>query len=289
MANALETANRNLAIQSTQKAMGFGNGAYNNYSFDTNDLAKEDLAKLSGLGKGDGGVFTDSLRYGDWVQKAQATAQANGDKELYTKLGGRVDPNDPWGFYRENAGNQLNSKFLNGNDPSDFYRNKLQALSSGQFGPSDPSYQWRFDQGQQAVERSQAAKGLLNSGNAAIELQQYGQGAASQEYQAEFQRTLQGLSGVESQYNSQFSRLAQMAGINLDPTGSDKIDVAHEGNAVQAQGNQLNYSAKIADINNNQSQWQDQLGMAQQYDKGLGDTLSRLSGSSNSSIYSSYN
>lgn len=225
-----------------------------------------------------------NLAYQEALKKAQGDAQAGyarskGNKDLFLQAGGQVDENDPWGFYRESAGNQLAQQFGAGSvDPSNMYRDKLQQLSTGKFGAGDPSYDWRFQQGQQAVERSLASKGLLNSGNAAIELQQYGQGAASQEYAAEFQRTMQGLSSVSEQYNSQFSRLSQMAGINLDPTGTDRINAQNFATGAQAvtaiQGNQLDYSSKMANLNQQQSQWNDQLGMAQQYESGLRDTLS---------------
>jgi len=60
---------------------------------------------------------------------------------------------------------------------------------------ADPSYKWRFKQGQAALESSLAAQGLLNSGRAALELQQYGQQAASQEFQNQYQRLFE-LAGV---------------------------------------------------------------------------------------------
>lgn len=56
------------------------------------------------------------------------------------------------------------------------------------FTQDDPSYTWRFDQGQKAVESSAANRGGLFSGRAAKELQRYGQDAASQEYSAAFNR-----------------------------------------------------------------------------------------------------
>lgn len=167
------------------------------------------------------------------AKSTQSFAKSQGNKQLFLQAGGQVDPLDPWGFYREMAGDRL-SQFMGQQDPSNVYRSKLQQMTMGKFSPDDPSYKWRFDQGQQAVERSLAAKGLLNSGNAAIELQQYGQGAASQEYAAQFDRLLRGLAGVDAQYNNQFSRLAQMAGINLNPAASSQL-------AVQSQGQGLNF------------------------------------------------
>lgn len=132
---------------------------------------------------------------------------------------------DPWSEHRGTAADTLGGT-IGQASPSDIYQQKLAQMASGQFTPDDPSYQWRYNQGQQALERSLAAKGLLNSGNAAIELQQYGQGAASQEYGAQFNRMLQGLSGVESAYDAQMGRLMQMAGVPIDPTAGGKLNVA---------------------------------------------------------------
>jgi len=78
------------------------------------------------------------------------------------------------------------------------YLNQLQQMMQGgaaAFTPTDPSYAFRFGQGQQALESSLAAKGLLGAGRAGIELQEYGQQAASQEFQSQFDR-LQQLAGM---------------------------------------------------------------------------------------------
>jgi len=56
------------------------------------------------------------------------------------------------------------------------------------FSEDDPSYQWRLQQGQQALERSAAGRGGLQSGATLKALTNYSQGAASQEYQAAFDR-----------------------------------------------------------------------------------------------------
>jgi hypothetical protein len=160
---------------------------------------------------------------------------------------------DPWSKYRAGAGDQLagNGYGLN-NDPSNFYRDKLQAMSSNgaDFATDDPSYAWRFQQGQQAAERSLASKGLLNSGNAAIELQQYGQGAASQEYGAQFTRMLQGLAGVSQQYDTQQQRLMAMAGVNLDPTAGAKLGIAQQEANTNAQQVANNYEVGMLNANN---------------------------------------
>jgi hypothetical protein len=57
-----------------------------------------------------------------------------------------------------------------------------------QFNTSDPSYNWRLQQGLGAVENSAAANGLLHSGGTLKALNNYAQGAASQEFQNQFNR-----------------------------------------------------------------------------------------------------
>ena len=54
-----------------------------------------------------------------------------------------------------------------------------------------PGFQFRFGQGQQAVEKGAAAKSGLLSGRAGKELTQFGQGFASAEFDKEFDRLLQ--------------------------------------------------------------------------------------------------
>lgn len=85
------------------------------------------------------------------------------------------------------------------------YQPQLQQMMQGKFDATDPSYQWRFDQGTKAVNRGAAASGMLNSGNRLLALQQYGQGAASQEYQ------------------NQYNRLAQLSGANFGTGAAGSI------------------------------------------------------------------
>lgn len=139
---------------------------------------------------------------------------------------------------------QLNAQMQK--DPSNGYADQLKTLMNGQFSTSDPSYQWRYDQGQKAVERSVAARGLLNSGNAALELQQYGQGAASQEYGAQFNRTLSAMGASESAFQSSYNRLAELAGMT-------------SGMQANSQNTNYNYASLAERAQNNAAQ----IGIAQ--------------------------
>lgn len=191
---------------------------------------------------------------------------------------------DPWSQYRAQAGSELGGT-IGQASPSDLYLQKLAAMTTGEFTPDDPSYQFRYQQGQQAAERSLASRGLLNSGNAAIELQQYGQGMASQEYGAQFNRMLQGLAGSEQAYDTQINRLMQMAGVNLDPTAGGQLAIQQGQLGVQ-QG-QLGLNAQqIAsnyDLGMRELVLKQQLAQQAQANKGVGG----MSGTDWSSVFGS--
>lgn len=94
------------------------------------------------------------------------------------------------------------------------YQQMLQAMMTGKnadgsdysFQSSDPSYQFRLNQGMTATDRQLAANGFLNSGNRMTALEDYAQGTASAEY------------------SNQFSRLAQLAGANVgSPAAAGQI------------------------------------------------------------------
>lgn len=84
------------------------------------------------------------------------------------------------------------SKFMpksGGSTNGNYYENRLQKLMENPDSiQNSGAYRFAFDQGQQAIERSAAAKGMLNSGNVLAELARYGQGMASQQYDKEADR-----------------------------------------------------------------------------------------------------
>lgn len=69
------------------------------------------------------------------------------------------------------------------------YRTRLNSLMDNPDSIANTgAYKFAFNQGQEGVNRSLAAKGLLKSGNRLSELTKFGQGLASQQYGAEFDR-----------------------------------------------------------------------------------------------------
>lgn len=69
------------------------------------------------------------------------------------------------------------------------YRTRLNSLMDNPDSIANTgAYKFAFNQGNEAVNRNLAAKGLLKSGNRLSELTKFGQGLASQQYGAEFDR-----------------------------------------------------------------------------------------------------
>jgi hypothetical protein len=118
------------------------------------------------------------------------------------------------------------------------YQNSLAQLMQGNFTPSDPSYKFRVDQGQQALERSAAAKGFLGSGNILQELQKYGQDMGSQEYQNQYNRLLPLTGATTGSSGAAGSILAQQPGFGLDAyrTGMEAVKLPYQLQAMQQQG-----------------------------------------------------
>jgi hypothetical protein len=81
----------------------------------------------------------------------------------------------------------------------------------------DPGYQFRMDQGQQALERSAAARGGILNGGTLKALDRYGQDYASGEYSSAYSR-------FNADRDRRFGRLSQIAGIGK--TATDTTDAA---------------------------------------------------------------
>lgn len=118
---------------------------------------------------------------------------------------------------------------LSGNTKADGYGSLLDRFN-GQDLQNDPGYQFRLQQGQDALENSAAARGGLFSGAAGKALTEYGQGFASNEYQNAYNR-------FKSDQNDTFNRLSGVAGTGQ--TATQQVGQAGQNYANQAGSNMI--------------------------------------------------
>lgn len=86
----------------------------------------------------------------------------------------------------------------------------------------DPGYDFRLTQGQQALQRSAAARGVAQTGGFAKALTNYAQGAASQEYSNAFDRYMRG-------QEQRRSTLAGLAGLGASAASTAGTTLAQLG------------------------------------------------------------
>lgn len=151
-----------------------------------------------------GDTWTNSAKPGQYLS-------SNSLRDLLTTRSDFTQRNDPNSYnpgidymsvvapYLQQAGQALNNGPASVNESNE-YEDSLKALMANPNSIADSgSYKFAFDQGQQALERSAAARGMTGSGNVLAELTKYGQGMASQQYNTEADR-LAGLAGGQKNY-----------------------------------------------------------------------------------------
>lgn len=122
------------------------------------------------------------------------------------------------------AGGQSGQPNTGGGDPAATGADQIAPAGNSYGGFfTSPGYQWRRDQGVQAVERSAASRGLLGSGAAVKAIGRYADGLASSEYQ------------------NFGDRLGQLAGLGQNATNATvaagQTATAGITNAMQMAGN----------------------------------------------------
>jgi hypothetical protein len=98
------------------------------------------------------------------------------------------------------------------NNPFDTYL-ASKGLGGGKFDTNNPAYQFQLKQGQQALDRSAAARGMGYSGAQMKAAQQFGQGLASQEYDKQYNR-------ANSEFGDYYNRLAGLSQGGQQAAGS---------------------------------------------------------------------
>jgi len=150
------------------------------------------LSNLNNVNWNKGNGFTSAQAQTKPTTQAQATQYQNNAN------GGFL--NNPFDSYLASKGlsnkfdssnTRLDSLMKQGggqlNNPFDVYL-KSKGLDGGKFDTSNPAYQFQLKQGQQALDRSSAARGMGYSGAQMKAAQEFGQGLASQQYDKEYNR-----------------------------------------------------------------------------------------------------
>jgi hypothetical protein len=127
---------------------------------------------------------------------------------------------------------------------------------------ADPGYDWRIGQGQQAIDRSAAARGGLQSGAALKEAQRYGQNFASNEYQNAYNRWNTDETNNYNRYNTQqnnvYNKLATLAG--MGQVANTQLGQAGTNYANSTSGTLANTANNLGNIWSNNAANQSNVG-----------------------------
>ena len=138
------------------------------------------------------------------LEAQSAADQLKLQREIWEKQQADYKPYLEQGTYGINTlGSLMKSGSGQLNNPFDTYL-KSKGLAGGKFDTNNPAYQFQLKQGQQALDRSSAARGMGYSGAQMKAAQEYGQGLASQQYDKEYNR-------ASGEFGDYYNRLAGLA------------------------------------------------------------------------------
>ena len=172
------------------------------------------LRGLTGAGSSTGGLgsLSNLSTLGNAISGInQYASQKDIEKKLLAAQGRASAELTPFSQAGASATNQLSSRLTSGFNPGDLTQ--------------DPGYQFRLQQGQDALSRSLNAQGLGQSGAAVKAATEYSQGLADQTYNDAYQRWLQQnsqLSGLSGTGLSAASGQADIQG-NVGNIGANRI------------------------------------------------------------------
>lgn len=182
----------------------------------------------------------------------EQAAQAANETEWKMYQQGREDL-EPWRKQGAQSLSQLAGMMRPGTD--------MTTRFSSQDFRADPGYQYRLSEAQKGMDRSQAARGMLNSGAALKEAMRVNQGMASDEYQNAYNRWAQQnsdiynrLAGLANTGQQTSNQLAQLSGNYASQYGQNT------GQAANARA-----SAYAAKAGANQNMLSDLMGLGSMY------------------------
>jgi hypothetical protein len=180
------------------------------------------------------------------AKDAGALAQQNGKNANaieQSQLNTETQSLSPWITTGQNANNVLGGLYnLNGSSAQG-------QAGTGNFGAffNSPDYQFALQQGQQALDRSAAARGSLYSGGQNADTIAFGQGLATQQFNNYWNR----LSGLSNNGRETATNLAQLGQNNANAQGAFLTGVTPYAtnalmNGANASANETNQLAGIA-------------------------------------------
>jgi len=159
------------------------------------------------------------------IQAQQAEAARQQQQKMYEESVARMEPFRLGGVAATNRMQELYG--IGGNQAAAGYGSYAQPFSMADY-QADPGYDFRFREGQRALESSAAARGGLLSGGTGKALTRYGQEAGSQEYGNAYNRflqqrqlqlqALQGLAAPGSSAAIQAGQIGTQTGTNIANT-----------------------------------------------------------------------
>lgn len=168
----------------------------------------------------------------------------NRNNPIWNSIAQRVaDRNAPGGYRLVTTAGQPNVTTTPGKTSA-----QLQQEAFDKFR-ADPGYQFSFDQGQQAIDRSAAARGILNSGATAKALDRFGTGLADQEYGNYFAR-LQSLANLGQTATNSSNSAAQTYANNAGNLALNAGDARASGYINSANAFTNGFNGSMGAINN---------------------------------------
>jgi hypothetical protein len=215
----------------------FGQQGVSGYQPSTGGYAPQGDMNQAGAGS-DPFSYTNGSLLTPWTQKFSAPAGSGG---------GYTPPqlsNFNFGAFTPTSVGRFGQAAPEATKYADFVAPDAQTFKQ------DPGYQFRLQQGQQALENSAAARGTLLTGGTAKALSDYGQASGSQEYGNAFNRALTGYNTNKDTSQQYFGNQMQSFGGNLAGFQANTTAALGEGQ-LQGQAWDRNYGLA-------RTQWQDQ-------------------------------
>ena len=194
------------------------------------------------------------------IQAQQADAARQQQERMYQEAVARMEPFRLGGVAATNRMQELYG--IGGNQAAAGYGSYAQPFSMADY-QADPGYAFRVQQGQQAIDRSAAARAGLQSGAALKEAARFGQEMGSQEYGNAYNRflqqrqlQLQALQGLAAPGSSAAIQAGQM-GVDV---GRNIANTMLAGGAAIGQGIEQAGQARASSYMGGQSALQGALG-----------------------------